>query len=93
MCTYRDKSLGPNPQGEKVRCSSQEPMVIILIKTNLADMTATLDSGPVTKTVFTHSLTQSAKPTTRRAQFADGSPSQSPVQIKVSGHEEGRNWM
>ena len=63
-------------------CSSQEPMVIILINTNLANMTATLDSGPVAKTVFTHSLTQSAQTTTRRASFADRSLTQSPVQTE-----------
>ena len=57
-------------------------MVIILINTNLVNMTATLDSGPVTKTVFTHSLTQSAQTTTRRTPFADGSPTQSPVEME-----------
>ena len=57
-------------------------MVIILINTNLVNMTATLDSGPVTKTVFTHSLTQSAQTTTRRASFANMSPTQSPVQME-----------
>ena len=57
-------------------------MVIILINTNLANMTATLDSGPVAKTVFTHSLTQSAQTTTRRAPFADGSPIQNPVEME-----------
>ena len=61
-------------------CSSEEPMVIILIKTKLADTTTTLDRDPVTKTVFTHSLTQSAQTTTRRAPFVDGNPIQSPVQ-------------
>ena len=63
-------------------CSSEEPMVIILIRTKLADTTTTLDRDPVTKTVFTHSLTQSAQTTTRRASFADRSLTQSPVQTE-----------
>ena len=37
-------------------CGSQELMELILMKTKLADVTTTLDRGPVTKTVFTHSL-------------------------------------
>ena len=57
-------------------------MVIILIRTKLADTTTTLDRDPVTKTVFTHSLTQSAQTTTRRASFANMSPTQSPVQME-----------
>ena len=73
-------------------CHSQEPMVIILIKTKLADMTTTLDRAPVTKTVFTHSLTQSAQPTTRRAPFADGSPNPSPVQMEGLSTQGEENW-
>ena len=57
-------------------------MVIILIRTKLADTTTTLDRDPVIKTVFTHSLTQSAQTTTRRASFANMSPTQSPVQME-----------
>ena len=57
-------------------------MLIILIRTKLADTTTTLDRDPVTKTVFTHSLTQSAQTTTRRASFANMSPTQSPVQME-----------
>ena len=57
-------------------------MVIILIRKKLADTTTTLDRDPVTKTVFTHSLTQSAQTTTRRASFANMSPTQSPVQME-----------
>lgn len=79
MPLYRDRSLGPHPQREKdvqfTGAHGNNPD-----KTNLADMTAILDSGPVTKTVFTHSLTQSAQTTTRRAPFVDGNPIQSPVQ-------------
>ena len=63
-------------------CGSQELMELILMKTKLADVTTTLDRGPVTKTVFTHSLTQSAQTTTRRASFANMSPTQSPVQME-----------
>ena len=52
----------------------QEPVVIILIRTILADMTTTLDRGPEPKTLYTHSLGPSAQLTTRRVLFADGSP-------------------
>ena len=48
-------------------------MVIILLSTILADMSTTHDRGPVTKTVYTLSLSESAQPTTRRAAFAEGS--------------------
>ena len=48
--------------------------VIILLRTILADMTTTLDRGPVTETVYTHSLGPSVQPTTRRAPIADGRP-------------------
>ena len=49
-------------------------MVIILLSTILADMSTTHDRGPVTKTMYTHSLSESAQPTTRRAPLADGCP-------------------
>ena len=48
-------------------------MVIILLRTMLADMSTTHDRGPVTKTVYPRSLSESAQPTTRRAAFAEGS--------------------
>ena len=51
-----------------------EAQVIILLRTILADMTTTLDRGPVTETVYTHSLSPSVQPTTRRALRADGHP-------------------
>ena len=51
-----------------------EAQVIILLRTILADMTTTLDRGPVTETVYTHCLGPSAQPTTRRAPLADGCP-------------------
>ena len=71
-------------------CRSQEPMVIIVIKTKLADMTTTLDSGPVSKTMFTHSLIQSAQPTTRRAPFADGSLTQNLVHMESLSTRGGK---
>ena len=54
-------------------CSSQEPMVIILLRTIPADISTAHDRGPVTKTVYTHPLSESAQLTTRRAAFAEGS--------------------
>ena len=47
--------------------------VIILLRTILADMTTTLDRGPVTETVYTHSLGPSVQPT-KRSPIADGHP-------------------
>ena len=52
----------------------QEPVVIILIRTILVDMTTTLDRGPQPKTLYTHSLSPSAQLTARGVLFADGSP-------------------
>ena len=54
--------------------------VIILLRTILADMTTTLDRGPVSETVYTHSFSPSVQPTTRRAPIADGHPR--PVQME-----------
>ena len=51
-----------------------EAQVIILLRTILADMTTTLDRGPVSETVYTHSFSPSVQPTTRRAPIADGHP-------------------
>ena len=73
-------------------CSPEEPIVIILIKTNLADMTATLDSGPVTKTVFTHSLNL-PKPQQGGHHLQMGAQPKTQCRWKVSAHEEGWNWM
>ena len=37
-------------------------------------MTTTLDRGPVSETVYTHSFSPSVQPTTSRAPIADGHP-------------------
>ena len=67
------KAWGPIlREGNNVQCT--EAQVIILLRTILADMTTTLDRGPVTETVYTHSLSPSVQPTTRRAPVADGHP-------------------
>ena len=72
LCT-EIKAWGPIlREGNNVQCT--EAQVIILLRTILADMTTTLDRGPVTETVYTHSLSPSVQPTTRRALRADGHP-------------------
>ena len=55
-------------------CSTQQPAVTILIRTVLPDMTTTLDRGPVSETVYTHSFSPSVQPTTRKAPIADRRP-------------------
>ena len=67
------KAWGPSLR-EGNNAQFTEAQVISLLRTILADMTTTLDRRPVTETVYTHSLSPSAQPTTRRAPSADGSP-------------------
>ena len=72
LCT-EIKAWGPSLR-EGNNAQVTEAQVISLLRTILADMTTTLDRGPVTETVYTHSLSPSAQLTTRRAPLADGCP-------------------
>lgn len=65
--------------------------VIILLRTILADMTTTLDRGPVTETVYT--LPWSICPTHNKEGTDSRRPPKALCKWKVSGHEEGGNWM
>jgi len=72
LCT-EIKAWGPSLRDGK-NAQFTEAQVIILLRTILADMTTTLDRGPVSETVYTHSFSPSVQPTTSRAPIADGHP-------------------
>ena len=79
------KACGPILREGKSCAVQSSPLLIrilirILIRTVLPDMTTTLDRGPVSETVYTHSFSPSVQPTTSRAPIADGHPR--PVQME-----------